>query len=391
MSTSVIEEITVNDPKFIVRRDDGIRQKAVRVEKREIDYVASSDAIDSYDEVVEQTWRLERFLANPVALWAHQSREPPIGRCPRIEMVAAKLECTINFMPADLNPKADQVFRMGVDGWVKAVSVGFRPRTIRWEKRDGRDIYVLADNELVEISVTPIGANPEALAKDAGLEEFRSIPAREYVARHLAAHPANPKGASRSVSFPTPQSTAPTTVRGLETSMNLEEQLKAENTKLVGDLAVVKSQLELATTQKSTVEAERDALRSTAKAFEEKAAELTKELAAKDEAIKAANAAKEAAEGKLVELEVDGLIGKKLTPAQKETFVALAKKDHASFELVVKGLPDLPFTATPQIPVGVPNEERSIAPAPGEPAVPALGALLGKAEPGEVDDLGALL
>lgn len=388
---SVIEEIRVNDPTFIVRRDDGIRQKVVRVEKREIDYVASSDAIDSYDEVVEQTWRLERFLANPVVLWAHQSRELPLGRCPRVEMVAGKLECTVNYMTEKLNPKAEQVFQMGVEGYVKAVSVGFRPRTIRWEKRDGRDIYVLSDNELVEISVTPIGANPDALAKDAGLDGFISIPAREYVARHLAAHPANPKGASRSVSYPTPtQSTAPSKVRGPENSMT-EEQLKAENTKLVGDLAVAKSQLELSTSQKSIVEAERDALRSTAKAFEEKAAELTKLLGEKDEAVKAATLAKEEALGKLVELEVDGLIGKKLTPAQKETFVALAKKDHASFELVVKGLPDLPFTSEAKIPTSQPNEERSIAPTPGEPAVPALGALLGKAEAGDTDDLGSLL
>lgn len=138
--------------------------------KRTADFIASTDAIDAYDEIVDQgTWDLSRFRANPVVLYAHDSRELPIGRATRCEVVSAvhgkRLECTIEFVTADMNPKGDQVWRMVQAGFLKAVSVGFRPGTVRTEKRDGKEIVVLADNLLHEISVTPIGANPEALAK----------------------------------------------------------------------------------------------------------------------------------------------------------------------------------------------------------------------------------
>lgn len=62
-----------------VQRSYGLHIRSVRDDKREADFVASTNALDSWDEIVEQVWRLERFLANPVVLFAHQSCELPIG------------------------------------------------------------------------------------------------------------------------------------------------------------------------------------------------------------------------------------------------------------------------------------------------------------------------
>lgn len=151
-------------------RSYGLRLKAFREETREADFIASTAAEDSYDEVVEQVWDLKRFRSNPVALWAHNSRELPIGGCTRCEVVKQEdgsdaLECTIQFATEDMNPKAEQVFRMVRGKMLRAVSVGFNPRSYRYEKRDGREILILSDNELFEISVCAIPANAEALAK----------------------------------------------------------------------------------------------------------------------------------------------------------------------------------------------------------------------------------
>jgi len=52
----------------------------------------------------------------------------------------------------------------------------------------------------------------------------------------------------------------------------------------------------------------------------------------------------------LTERDVDALIGPKLVPAQKDAFLALAKKDRAGFDAIVAGMPDLNLT-TPVIPV----------------------------------------
>ncbi len=143
--------------------------KTLNDEERTVDFIASTDALDSYEEVVEQDWNLKRFKKNPVVLFGHQSRDLPVGSCTRCEVVKAgdkmQLECTVKFADAAANPMAEQVWQSVKQGTLRAVSVGFTPGDVRFEKRDGKGVYVLSKNELHEISVVPIPANPEALAK----------------------------------------------------------------------------------------------------------------------------------------------------------------------------------------------------------------------------------
>ncbi|NOU33328.1 MAG: hypothetical protein HOO96_35980 [Polyangiaceae bacterium] len=127
--------------------------------------MASTAAVDSYGEIVEQVWKLERYMANPVVLFGHQSRELPIGRSTFVGVRGGQLECTVRFASPEANPKAEQVWQLVKEDVLRAVSVGFMPGSVRYEKRGGEDVAVLSDNELHEISIVPIPANPEALAK----------------------------------------------------------------------------------------------------------------------------------------------------------------------------------------------------------------------------------
>src|SRR5258708_3883344 len=127
----------------LTARSIGIHVRSLNIEQRTADFVASTDTIDAYDEVVDQTsWKLARYKANPIVLWAHQSRELPLGVATRCEMVNGRLECTIQFSTEDLNPVAEQVWKNVKAGVVKAVSVGFLPNTIRYEMRNGVEVYV---------------------------------------------------------------------------------------------------------------------------------------------------------------------------------------------------------------------------------------------------------
>lgn len=133
---------------------------------RSVDCVASSDAIDSYGEIVDQgSWNLARFLANPVVLFAHDSRALPIGRASDVRVEGGKLRARIHFATAAANPVAEQVFQLVKEGALSAVSVGFVPGAVRTEMRDGREIEVLSECELHELSVVPIPANPEAVMR----------------------------------------------------------------------------------------------------------------------------------------------------------------------------------------------------------------------------------
>jgi HK97 family phage prohead protease len=143
--------------------------RSVDAEKRTVEVIASTEAVDSHGTVLVQDWNLERFARNPVVLWAHNATlgmdELPIGRCTRCEVVNGQLEATIQFAGADVNPRAEQVFQAYRQGYLRAVSVGFYPHSYRWEMREDVEVLVLSQNELFELSCVPVGSNPDALAR----------------------------------------------------------------------------------------------------------------------------------------------------------------------------------------------------------------------------------
>ena len=133
-------------------------------EERTFTAIASTDTVDSYGEAIDQaSWRLERYNRNPVVLYAHDSRSLPIGVSTKIGIEAGKLVVTARLATAQANPRAEEVWNCIKEGAICGVSVGFLPKSVRTEKRNGVDVTVLADCELYEISVTPVPANPDTL------------------------------------------------------------------------------------------------------------------------------------------------------------------------------------------------------------------------------------
>lgn len=270
--------------------------------KREVSFVASTDALDSYEEIVEQDWDLERFKSNPIVLYGHQSRELPIGKATRVEVVSVngrrQLETTIEFVSEKANPKAEQVWQLIKEGVLKAVSVGFLPRNARYEKRDGREVFVLGSPELHEVSVVPIPANPEALAK--------------MKAKALAA---------------AGNDNQPAPAAATEKTMKTIEEYAA---------ALAKSGAELELAQKSVGESNKEiaSLKTALSTFESSVKSLTTDRDAwKDRA--------EKAESVVVDGEVEALVGVKITTAQKGEFLELRKSNPELFKRMVAALPDM--------------------------------------------------
>src|SRR5215210_4955591 len=137
--------------------------REVAPKERAADFIASTSALDSHGEVVDQHWRLDRYRANPVVFYAHDHRDLPIGRAENVRVEDGKLQCRIVFATAEANPRAEHVWQSIQQRTLRAVSVGFVPNDMRLEKRNGEDVYVLTDNELHEVSVVPLPSNPEAL------------------------------------------------------------------------------------------------------------------------------------------------------------------------------------------------------------------------------------
>lgn len=138
----------------------------VRAADGTVSFVASSEAADRYGDTIDQAgWDLGAYQRNPVLLWAHSHDCPPVGRVGSIK-VAGDLVCSgVEFTPADMHAFGAEVGAMVKAGFLNTVSVGFLPRA--WEERydeGGRFLgYHFTQCELLEISVVPVPANPEAM------------------------------------------------------------------------------------------------------------------------------------------------------------------------------------------------------------------------------------
>ncbi len=147
-------------------------------ESRSFDFIASTPAEDGNGRIVIQDWDLARYEANPVVLWNHgmgggyfgESSDTdvsiPIGHASNVRMQGGKLYATITLVTAEANPIAEKVYQGIKQGSLRSLSVGWRASTVRYELIDNQEVAVLSGNELFEISVVAIPANPEAVIQE---------------------------------------------------------------------------------------------------------------------------------------------------------------------------------------------------------------------------------
>jgi HK97 family phage prohead protease len=140
---------------------------------RALRFTISTGTVDrEQDRIALAGWDLANFRRNPVVLWGHDADRLPIGRAFDLKIEDAALKASIEFIPSE-TPEggqfAESVYRLARQGFIAATSVGFRP--LKWEyTRDqsrGADDWFpgidFDEQELVELSVVTVPANPEAL------------------------------------------------------------------------------------------------------------------------------------------------------------------------------------------------------------------------------------
>ncbi|MGO4470343.1 HK97 family phage prohead protease [Arthrobacter sp. M-10] len=138
--------------------------KSVDEQARTITFCFSDDQPDRQGEIVDQaSWDVKNYMNNPLILWGHDASENEnvLGQGISLDLNNnGKSYITAQFDDAQTNPKADTIFRQLVKRTLRCVSAGFINHT--WDMQD--DVPVLKDNELLEVSVVAIPANPRAIA-----------------------------------------------------------------------------------------------------------------------------------------------------------------------------------------------------------------------------------
>jgi uncharacterized protein len=142
--------------------------RSIDLKTRTVDFVASTPEPDRYGDILRpEGFHLENFRKNPVFLFSHKSDEPPIGRCLKVwtEQTPPALCQTIQF--ADF-PFASLIFDLYVQGFMRAISVGFLPLE---QPEPITDLeghfsgYEFKNQDLLESSAVAIPANPSCVAR----------------------------------------------------------------------------------------------------------------------------------------------------------------------------------------------------------------------------------
>jgi HK97 family phage prohead protease len=142
---------------------------------RRVTFIASDESVDRYGDIIRASgWQLTNFIRNPVLLFGHQSSQLPIGRVPDVRVEGTRLLATADFRPEGDNAFADDIWLALQGGFLNAVSVGFLPTVEPKIMRDEEDRFSgfeFVGQELLELSVVPVPANPAALAlaRDLGI------------------------------------------------------------------------------------------------------------------------------------------------------------------------------------------------------------------------------
>ncbi len=149
-----------------------------------IDFVSSDQTLDRFGEIVLASgWRLENYRKNPIVLNAHRQDDLlfTIGRALITEVRGNQLFQRIEFA-TEINPVARIAYELYRGGFLNAVSVGFLP--LRWEDGEpGSGFYrKYLEQELVEVSVAPVPANPNALQHALRLQALQKEVLEESVA-----------------------------------------------------------------------------------------------------------------------------------------------------------------------------------------------------------------
>lgn len=158
---------------------------------RTIPFTASTSGEDRHGTVLNQSnWNLRNFNNNPIIGYQHNVYGGDMCNAPDPDDVIGKgiamvvsntrdssggeqLDIDITFEPADLNEKADKIFRKLLYGSLNTVSVGFIPEGEggygRLNEKSGevenKETFYYAGQELLEVSVVNIPSNAEALTK----------------------------------------------------------------------------------------------------------------------------------------------------------------------------------------------------------------------------------
>ncbi len=122
--------------------------------------ISTADEDRYGDVLLPEGALLDAFNRNPVVLFGHDAGSLPVGRAVHLS-VQAGTGIQADFVWLKNDPFADRVRNAFEQGVLNAASVGFLPK--KWEPHNKKGGLRYTEWELLEFSLVPVPANPNAL------------------------------------------------------------------------------------------------------------------------------------------------------------------------------------------------------------------------------------
>jgi phage head maturation protease len=150
-----------------------VRADGVDTENRTVEFVISTEAVDSYGTVFKADgWNFTRYNANPVVFYQHATHsvdpDTVIGTS-EVRVENGQVIGVVTFEPADINPLAEKILRKINHGTLRGASIHADVEEGRWGEKDAGedpDVIYFTRQHLLEWSVVGVNSNPEALKRN---------------------------------------------------------------------------------------------------------------------------------------------------------------------------------------------------------------------------------
>lgn len=166
--------------RFLDRLESYAYVREVDEESRRVTVVASTGDIARDGAIINPDgWDLRAYERNPVVLWGHDDRQPPIGRAVQTTRTPDALIQVHEFAT---HPRAEEIYQLVRGGFVNAVSVRWLPgetevRSVGEGKAKRSVLVFTKGHQLLETSFVSVPADPGAvvLRLDGGALDIRDF------------------------------------------------------------------------------------------------------------------------------------------------------------------------------------------------------------------------
>lgn len=143
---------------------------------RVVTFRASTPRIDRHGtKIVSTGIDTREFDKNPIFAWGHDATggmfstpdmDHVIGRVVNHSKSQLAFDIDVEFVPAEVSPKAERAFQLVKKGFLNAVSIGFIPTKWHEENDDSARgaVRVFDEVQLLEISLVPVPSNADCVA-----------------------------------------------------------------------------------------------------------------------------------------------------------------------------------------------------------------------------------